>query len=163
VLAAGGELGRLEIALTEDGKPIDAPAGARGALLAPSGAEALTLASAEAAPTVAGFVPPGKYGGLYRSGGGRAGAGGRPTVDGGAGRTVRATIPVTKSGKLALTCTGEARTPSPCKVTIDGVPPTRSPDFGPGHAAGPAKNQITSHDGVVEVPIAVGKYAVTVS
>ena len=40
-------------------------------------------------------------------------------------------------------------------------PPT--PDFGPAHAAGPARNQATTVDGIVDVALAPGAYRVTAS
>lgn len=51
----------------------------------------------------------------------------------------------------------------PCKVTFertDGGPP---PDFGPAFVAGPARNQATTADGEVEVPLAAGAYEITAS
>ena len=55
------------------------------------------------------------------------------------------------------------RVQTACKVTIEGLGGTLSPDFGPGHVAGPAKNQITSADGAIDVPLAPGKYRITLS
>jgi hypothetical protein len=51
----------------------------------------------------------------------------------------------------------------PCKVTFERTDGGPAPDFGPGFAAGPARNQVTTADGAVEVPLAPGAYRVTAS
>ena len=51
----------------------------------------------------------------------------------------------------------------PCKVTFERTDGGPAPDFGPAHAAGPARNQATTSDGIVEVPLAWGAYRVTAS
>jgi hypothetical protein len=161
--AAGGELGAMELGLVDDaGKPLPVPADAKVVLATPSGAEVLSIrASGEGAP-FGGEVPPGRYILTYASGGGRRGRG-KATVDVIAGKTAHAQLGVSDAGRLKLACHDNRGAASPCKVTIEGVGGTASPDFGPAHAAGPAKNQITSADGAIDVPLSPGRYRVTLS
>jgi hypothetical protein len=51
----------------------------------------------------------------------------------------------------------------PCKVTFERTDGGAPPDFGPAHAAGPARNQATTSDGIVDVALAWGAYRVTAS
>ena len=152
------ELGRLELALREGDKAIPAFAGARAALFVPGGsAPVLTLAGTEGGLLVAGDLPPGKYEVAYTAGAGRANAGPRVAVQVVKDQVARAALSVTRPGRIALACG------SPCKVTIDGVAGTPSPDFGPAHVAGPARNQFTTADGKLDLPLATGSYRITVS
>jgi hypothetical protein len=66
-------------------------------------------------------------------------------------------------GSLDARCVGADQQPIPCKLTIEGIAPTLTPDFGPAHAAGPARNQSTSADGVTKVALVPGKYRLTAS
>jgi hypothetical protein len=165
------ELGRLELELHEGDRTAPSFFGAKASLFVPGGGEVLTLAGDDGAPLLAGDLPPGKYEVAYASGGGRAAAGARVAVEVVKDKVTRAILPVTRPGRLALACTElalaaggpNARVPSPCKVTITGTGGTPSPDFGPGHTSGPARNQVTSHDGRVDVPLAVGAYRVAIS
>ncbi len=171
IRASAGQLGRVEVQLTEGERAIDAFPGARVGLFAPGGGEVLGIVSAKEGSVVGGDVPPGTYEVAYASGGGRAMDGKAVTVAVEAGKTTRATIKVTRPGRLVLFCAElrigddgrQNRTRSACKVTIQGEGGTKTPDFGPAHASGPAKNQITTSDGAIDVPLAVGTYKVTVS
>jgi hypothetical protein len=74
-----------------------------------------------------------------------------------------ADLVVSQPAGARILCVDAAGAAMPCKVTFertDGSPP---PDFGPAHAAGPARNQATTVDGIVEVPLAWGAYRVTAS
>jgi hypothetical protein len=66
-------------------------------------------------------------------------------------------------GTLGVKCVGADDAAMPCKVTLEGISPTENPDFGPAHAAGPARNQSTTPDGVTRVELIAGKYRVTAS
>ena len=58
---------------------------------------------------------------------------------------------------------GEAA-PVPCKLTIEGISATPTPDFGPAHVAGMAKNVVTLRPAeTVSVPLPYGRYRVTAS
>ncbi len=176
--AAGGPVGRLRVVLGGGQAAEKAPAGARVRLYV-GDKPALTLATLDEAPALVGDVPPGAYEVEYASGGGRRSAGRVHVVvpkDGEA--TVR--LPVTQGGRLAFVCreltfgagapaSGGASTApppdaaSPCKATFEGLAGTPDPDFGPAHAAGPARNVVTTATGEVDVPLAPGRYRVSLS
>ncbi len=153
----GAELGRLELELREEDKATPSFLGAKASLFVPGGGEVLTLTGAGPAKVLAGDLPPGKYEVAYASGGGRASAGPRLPIVVAKDSVTTALLAVTRPGRVAFSCG------APCKVTLEGTGGTTTPDFGPAHAAGPARNQVTTHDGKVDVPVAVGTYAVTLS
>src|SRR5262249_12095121 len=72
-------------------------------------------------------------------------------------KVAKAKLVVSGRAELAVTCDG------PCKLTLEGIEGTASPDFGPSHVAGPARNQVTSETGRIAVPLAPGKYRGTAS
>ncbi len=165
-LAAGGELGAIELTLGgAAGSAVAAPEGAKVVLSSPGGGEILSLRALHEGPRFGGDVPPGTYLLSYAGGGGRKGVGPAVRVDVKAGSVARARLAVSDAGRLRAQCTelGEVTGRSPCKVTIDGVAATPSPDFGPAHVAGPARNQVTTADGAVDVALAPGRYRVTAS
>jgi hypothetical protein len=84
-----------------------------------------------------------------------------------AGQESAATVEVTAPGRMHAQCKEHVvgqkdDLPAPCKATFEGIG-TDAPSFGPGTVAGPAKNQVTSIDGNVDVPLSPGKYRVTLS
>jgi hypothetical protein len=168
--AAGGEQGAIDVGLVDEaGAAIAAPAGVKIILATPAGAEVLSVRALHEGATFGGEVPPGRYTLTYASGGGRRGKG-PVTVDVAAGKVARATIAVSDPARLALACVevagdGAKKTTTrvPCKLTIEGLEGTASPDFGPAHVAGPAKNQITTADGTVDLALSPGRYRVTPS
>jgi hypothetical protein len=173
--SAGLPVGALEIRLSpapgEPGAAADAgasptglavPADARVSVQTATAGEALTIHAAGTPPRLAALLPPGRYTLAYAGGGGRAGRA-PVTVDVTAAGQARADLAVTEPSGARVTCVDDAGAAMPCKVTFertDGSPP---PDFGPAHAAGPARNQATALDGIVEVPLAWGAYRVTAS
>jgi hypothetical protein len=165
------ELGRLELELHEGDAVAPSFLGAKASLFVPGGGEVLTLAGTEGEPLLAGDLPPGKYEVAYAAGGGRAAAGAKVAVEVRKDQVTHAVLPVTRPGRLALACAELAiaedgrqnRVPSSCKITLEGTGATPSPDFGPAHTSGPARNQVTTHDGKVDLPLAVGTYRITVS
>ena len=164
--ASGGALGALEIKLLDGaGAPVVAPAGAKVVLSTVAGAEVMTIRAPRASAVLGAEVPPGRYLVAYASGGGRRGRGPRVAVDVAAGKVLRTALAVSDAGRLRAQCAethGASSAPTPCKVTLEGIgAPT--PDFGPAHVAGPARNQVTTADGAVDVPLAPGKYRLTAS
>lgn len=166
------ELGRLELTLHEGDAATPSFLGARASLFAPGGGgEILTLAGTDGEALLAGDLPPGKYEVAFAAGGGRAAAGAKVAVLVQKDKVTRAVLPVTRPGRVALACAELAiaddgrqnRIGSPCKITIDGTGGTPSPELGPAHWSGPARNQVTTHDGKVDLPLAVGAYRITVS
>ena len=141
--------------------PLDVPGDARVSVQA-AGAEVLTIHAAGTPPRLEALLPPGHYVLSYAGGGGRSG-GAPAAVDVLADGDSHADLAVTRPAAARVLCVDAAGAPMPCKVTFertDGAPP---PDFGPAHAAGPARNQATTSDGIVEVPLAPGPYRLTAS
>lgn len=171
--ASGQPLGGLEVALVDDkGAPVKVPAGAKVILSNMAGADVLSVRATNEGDAIAGEVPPGKYKLAYGSGGGRSARGAKVDVEVANGKTAKATVAVSGAGRLALACT--ARVPvtpnpsptmaaAPCKATIEGLGATPTPDFGPSHVAGPARHQVTTETGAIDVAVAPGKYRVTLS
>jgi hypothetical protein len=165
--ASDGAVGGLEIALVDAaGKAVKAPAGAKVVLATPAGDEVMTIIAASAVTTFGGEVPPGKWLVSYAaSAGRRAVAAGRVPVEVKTGAVARASLAVTDVGKIDASCTEKDGSGAaiagvlPCKITFEGLDGTATPDLGPAHVAGPAKNQLIASTG--EVAVAPGKYRLT--
>lgn len=146
-LASGDPTAHLRV--TTSAPP---PPGGKLRLQPAGGGEALTLAS-----PFEGEVPLGSY----TVGFGEAG----PTVPvqlrAGADEHVDVSIPA--SAGLDVTCADASGAPMPCKVTLEGQGGTTTPDFGPAHVAGPARNQATTADGHAALTLPPGTYRVTAS
>ena len=161
--ATGQPLGALEVVLVDEaGHAVKTPAGAKLVLADPRGQDLFSVRATREGDALGGEVPPGKYQVAFASGGGRAQRGPKASIEIVAGRTTRAKLAVSAAGRLTATCV-EGGSALPCKATIEGLASTANPDFGPSHVSGPAKNQITSHAGAIDVPLAPGKYRVTFS
>jgi hypothetical protein len=144
------------------GQELDVPADARLSVQTAGAGEVLTIHAAGTPPRLEALLPPGHYVLSYAGGGGRAGRA-PVAVDVAAGGEAHADLVVTRPAGARVLCLDVGGAAMPCKVTFertDGAPP---PDFGPAHAAGPARNQATTSDGVVDVPLAWGSYRVTAS
>lgn len=165
--ASEGVVGALEIALVDAaGKPVKAPAGAKVLLATPAGDEVMTIVAATSDATFGGEVPPGKWLVSYApSAGRRAVAAGRIAVEVKKGTVARASLAVTDVAKIDAGCTEKDASGAeivpvlPCKITLEGLDGTATPDLGPAHVAGPAKNQLIANVG--EVAVAPGKYRLT--
>ncbi len=159
--AAGAAVGEVELDL---GPAASLPTGAVFALT-PSGAvgaTGLTLAAPFSAT-----LPVGTYAVSLAS---AATAAGVPaptdratTVRIEAGAKARLEVRVAPAATFEARCIGPEAAPVPCKITFSGSGTTPSPDFGPGHAAGPARNQSTTADGITRVAVAPGSYRITAS
>ncbi|HEY2368772.1 MAG TPA: CehA/McbA family metallohydrolase [Polyangiaceae bacterium] len=173
---AGGVTGALRVELNDSGKVAATPdatieiavagSAAGGTPQSATGGKAIMEMRPDAAGALAGELPPGKYVLRYAGGGGRGGRASK-SVEIAAGKEETVTLDVTPPARLHAQCK-ERPDPKqnasavPCKATFEGLG-VANPDFGPGHAAGPAKNQVTTKDGEVDVPLAPGKYRVTLS
>ncbi|HEX4517799.1 MAG TPA: CehA/McbA family metallohydrolase [Polyangiaceae bacterium] len=173
---AGGVTGALRVELNDSGKVAATPdatieiavagSAAGGTAQSATGGKAIMEMRPDAAGALAGELPPGKYVLRYAGGGGRGGRASK-SVEIAAGKEETVTLDVTPPARLHAQCK-ERPDPKqnasavPCKATFEGLG-VANPDFGPGHAAGPAKNQVTTKDGEVDVPLAPGKYRVTLS
>lgn len=163
---SGGTLGVLALTLLDEtGKEIAAPDEAKAILSAAGGPDLMSLKKGPEG--FEGEIVPGDYELAYASGGGRSGRGAKSKVHVIAGQVTRATLTVSAAASISLACNAEdpgAAATIPCKVTFEGVAATATPDFGPTHAAGPAKNQVTTATGKLDrLPIAPGRYRVTMS
>jgi hypothetical protein len=131
----------------------------------------MTIRAMTEGDAMGGEAPPGKYGVRFVSGGGRGALDAARTLDVVANKVAKATLRVSGAGAMSFACLDlhvgddgrQNRVRTPCKITIEGVAGTPTPDFGPAHAAGSARNQVTTADGVARVAVAPGKYHVTLS
>ncbi|MBV9949895.1 MAG: CehA/McbA family metallohydrolase, partial [Myxococcales bacterium] len=152
-MAAGDAVGRIEARLSPAGA---LPTGAVLRLAPEGGGDVLTLAK-----PFAGRVPAGRY---HAFGPGRGAASEPPVVDVAPGSVARVAVPVEPPASVDLTCvTAPGTTHGPCKLTFEGLAGTSTPDFGPAHAAGPARNQVTTADGSVRLSLLAGRYRITAS
>jgi hypothetical protein len=143
----------------------DSGAGAGAGASAGAGAEAtdgLTIHAAGTPPRLEGLLPPGRYFVSYAGGGGRAGRA-AVAVDVTANGEAHADLEVSRPASARVLCLDAAAAPMPCKVTFERTDGGAAPDFGPAHAAGPARNQVTTSDGTAAVALAWGSYRVTAS
>lgn len=165
--ASDGAVGALEVSLVDAaGKPVKVPAGAKAVLATPAGDEVMTLVAQAPDLAFGGEVPPGKWLVSYApSAGRRAVAAGRMAVEVKKGAVAKAILAVTDVGKIDASCTekdasgAEIVAALPCKITLEGIAGTATPDLGPAHVSGPAKNQLIANSG--EVAVAPGKYRLT--
>ena len=165
--ASAGDLGGLEVSLVDAaGKPVRAPAGARVVIATPAGAEVMNVVAAKDDATFGGELPPGKWVVSFApSVGRRSIAGAKVAVDVKKGAVAKATLAVTEVARLDASCTekdasgAEVVAMLPCKITIEGLDGTPTPDLGPAHVTGPAKNQLIANVG--EVAVAPGRYRLT--
>jgi hypothetical protein len=144
------------------GGGLDVPPDARVSVQTAAAGEVLTIHAAGTPPRLEAALPPGRYALAYAGGGGRAGRG-PVEVEVVADGEVHADLAVARPSGAHIACVDAAGAAMPCKVTFertDGAPP---PDFGPAHAAGPARNQATTFDGIVDVALGWGAYRVTAS
>ncbi len=141
---------------------VEVPADARVSVQTAAAGEILTIHAAGTPPRLEALLPPGHYTLAYAGGGGRAGRS-PADVDVVADGEAHADLAIAQPAGARVACVDDAGAAMPCKVTFertDGAPP---PDFGPAHVAGPARNQATTFDGLVDVPLASGAYRVTAS
>jgi hypothetical protein len=171
--ASGGATGGLELTLVDAaGKPVEVPAGAKAVVATPAGDEVMTFVAPAADAAFGGELPPGKWLVSYAASAGRralaSGHSGRIAVEVKKGAVAKASLAVTDVGKIDASCTekdasvasgAESSAAVPCKVTFEGIDGTATPDLGPSHVAGPAKNQLIANAG--EVAVAPGKYRLT--
>jgi hypothetical protein len=160
----GWKVGDIDVALRyrSGDEPVDVPPDALVSARDPSGAEVLTIHAANTPPRIHGELPPGHWVLTYTRGGGSAARESVP-VDVVPDGSVQAAFVVSTPAGVRVACVDAAAQAIPCKVTFertDGGPP---PDFGPAATAGPARNQVTTSDGVVDVALAYGVYRVTAS
>ena len=171
VKSSGEPVAGLEITLRDArGVVVPAPAGAKVLLGTGSGEPVLSLVAAGG--SFRGEIPPGKWVVSFAPSVGRgAPPGSVPvTVTARAGEVAKATLSVTDARAARLgPCLEEglglsAPREVACKIVLEGLAGAKTPDFGPGHVAGPAKDQVILRAGeVLTVPLAGGRYRLTAS
>ncbi|HEX7600453.1 MAG TPA: hypothetical protein VF316_02565, partial [Polyangiaceae bacterium] len=164
---SGGAVGDLSVTLVdEQGHTVVPLDGADVEVASPQGRAIMNVRSAQGG-TLTAELPPGSYQLSYAGGGGRGSRGAKVPVTIVAGKGALAKVGVSEAGRLQLACVEAGpdgqKGPTPCKATLEALGGGKAPDFGPGHVAGPAKNQVTTDDGRVDVPVAPGRYRVTLS
>jgi hypothetical protein len=162
--SAGQPVGAIEVRLLPDAPgtaAVDVSPDARVSVQS-AGAEVLSIHASGTPPRLQAFVPPGHYVLTYTGGGGRAGLG-SDTVDVPPNGEAHADLAVTEPAAMRVLCVEPTGAAMPCKVTFERTDGAPAPDFGPAYAAGPARNQATTADGVVDVALAAGAYRVTAS
>jgi hypothetical protein len=142
-MAAGEPTGSLEVKL--EGGTLGT--GEVLSMMPVGGTDAMTLAAPYAAQ-----LPAGGYEVTVPGAGGAKG-----TAEVKRDTAVDLSLKVEPRATLALGCGG------PCKLTVEGTGGTATPDFGPSHASGPARNQVTTRGDAVSVLVAPGRYRVTAS
>ena len=164
--ASGGDVGGLEITLVDAaGKAVRAPIGAKVVIATPAGDEVMSIVSAKEDTTFGGELPPGKWLVSFAPSAGRRGiaATAKVAVEVKKNGIAKTTLAVSDAAKIDAACTDAASTDAaavlPCKITIEGLDGTPTPELGPVHVTGPARNQLIAMSG--EVPLAPGKYRFT--
>jgi hypothetical protein len=163
-LAAGQGLGAVDVALRPrpGDPPVDVPPDARLSVRDFGGAEVLTVHAAGTPPQLHADLPPGHWTLAYSGGGGLTGS--EPVaVDVTPNASSRAQLSVIGPASAPVRCADTAGIAMPCKLTFERTDGGPAPDFGPRHVAGPAGNQATTADGIVDVALAYGTYRVTAS
>ncbi|MFO0678592.1 MAG: CehA/McbA family metallohydrolase [Polyangiaceae bacterium] len=180
--ASGGEAHDVVFTFRDANGPAAIDVGTRVVLGNEKGEPVATVAATGRGDRIAHALLPAKYTVLGVTGGGRKLDGSGATFDvsrigeHGGGPEVRTvdvavTLPATLHGRCVMgkapsrdpkTATKDAEV-TPCKVTLQGVEGTDSPNFGPSHVAGPAKNVITVGRAAFDVPLAPGRYRATCS
>jgi hypothetical protein len=160
--ASGGETGKLSIALVDaHGASVPAPKGAKAVLGLADVPEVLSIVATRDG-TFEGEVPPGRWSVAFAPSVGRKGIGKPVVAEVTKDAIARATLVVDDASSLTIGPCREGEIPIPCKVTIEGLRGTRTPDFGPGHLAGLAKNVVTLRPGESSaVPLPSGDYRIT--
>jgi hypothetical protein len=173
--ASGGAVGALEVALVDGaGKTVTPAPGAKVILSTPAGEDVMSVVAAEATTasatsagatgatsatsattTFGGEVPPGKWLVSYAPSAGRRGDGKKVAVVVKKGATAKAVLRVSDAAVLAAGCD------VPCRITIEGLDGTPTPELGPHHVASAARNQLFAAERFAETPIAPGKYRLT--
>ena len=141
-----------------------APIGAKVVIATPAGDEVMSIVAAKEDATFGGELPPGKWLVSFApSAGRRSVASAKMAVEVKKNAVAKTSLAVSEVAKIDAACTdaggADATAVLPCKITIEGIEGTPTPDFGPSHVSGPARNQLIAATG--EVPLAPGKYRFT--
>ncbi len=171
--SSGGDVGSLELALTDvAGAPVTVPRGAKVILGTDAAPDVLSIVAPKEGASFGGLVPVGKWLVSYAPSAGRHGDGKSVAVEVTKGANSRVVLAISEPGSVTLGPCREAppvhtpgeTSPVPCKLTIEGLSGTATPDLGPAHVAGLAKNVVTLRPSeALSVPLPHGRYRVTAS
>jgi hypothetical protein len=153
---------RVELESTTGDRSVDVPPDARLVARDATGTDALTIHADGHPPELRAELPAGRWELAYAAGGGRTG-GPAVSVEVTPDAEARAQLAVTPGATAHVVCAAKDGSGMPCKVTFERRDGGSRPDFGPGYVAGPANDQVTTADGVVDVALAQGTYEVTAS
>ncbi len=164
--AAGGDVGAIEVALVDaSGKAVTAPVGAK-IVVGTQTEDLLSVVATKPGASFGGELPPGKWFASYAPSAGRRGDGKKIPVEVKKDAVTRAVFTVTEPADVTLPGCVEAskRDALPCKITIEGSSGTPTPELGPSHVSGPAKNHVTLLPREsINVPLPRGRYRFTAS
>ena len=170
--ASGGDLGAVSIKLV-DGKGAPASVSADAKLVvatAPSngkpGDEVMSLVAGKNGDAIEGELPPGKWVLSYSPSAGRraiaTGDKAKIAIEVKKGAVAKGTLAVTDIATLTAGCS-EKDQPLPCKITLEGIEGTSTPELGPAHVATVARNQIFAVTAPKAQQVPPGKYRLTFS
>lgn len=181
-LMADQKVGEISVALlpAPGETALAVSADARLSVRDATGVEKLTIHAAGDPPRLDAELPVGRYALAYSGGAGRTGVS-PVAVDVAPDARTHAELVVSDPASVRVEClagnpsgpiavpdldvrrNGGSRSRMPCKLTFERTDGGPVPDFGPAYVAGPARNQATTADGLLEVPLAAGSYSVTAS
>lgn len=177
--ASGGELGGVSIKLVDaQGRPAEVSADAKLVMSAPpvdgkKGEDVMNIVAGKGGDTIEAELPPGKWLLSYAPSAGRralpSGDKSRVGLVVTKGAIAKGTLAVTDVATLTVGCSekdtsasGQVR-PLPCKVTLEGIEGTTTPELGPAHVATVARNQIFAITSPSTLRVPPGKYRLTFS
>lgn len=156
--ASGGAVGAIGITLVDaKGKPVTPAPGSKVVVSTPSGQDVMSIVAAGGA--FGGEVPPGDWRVTYAPSAGRRGDGTKATALVRADKLANVTLAVSDVGTLVAGC----QTKDPCKITVEGIDGTPTPELGPAHVASAARNQLFAAEAAQTIAIAPGRYRLTAS
>jgi len=177
----GHQVGHASVSLVPGpGQPaLAVPPDARLSVRDADGVERFSIQASGDPPMLEADLPAGRYALGYSGGGGRA-AVQTVGIDVTPGAPTHAQLAVSQPAGIHIECVSadasserppggvDPQSPArglriPCKVTFERTDGASAPDFGPAYVAGPARNQATTADGLVEVALAAGAYRITAS
>ncbi|MBS2014444.1 MAG: CehA/McbA family metallohydrolase [Deltaproteobacteria bacterium] len=175
--ASGGDLGAVSIKVVDaNGAPASVSADAKLVVSTPvvngkGGEDVMSLVAGKPGDAIEGELPPGRWVLTYAPSAGRrgvAGDKGKIIVDVKKGAVAKGTVAVTDIATLTVGCSEKDPTsgvvrPLPCKVILEGIDGTSTPDLGPAHVATVARNQIFAVTAPSLQAVPPGKYRLTFS
>jgi len=175
--ASGGDLGAVSIKLVDGkGAPAAVSADAKLVVATTRGDEVMNLVAGKNGDAIEGELPPGKWLLSYAPSAGRraiaTGDKAKIAIEVKKGAVAKGTLAVTDIATLTAGCSekdpasasaGPQVRPLPCKITLEGIEGTSTPELGPAHVATVARNQIFAVTAPSTQQVPPGKYRLTFS